>query len=232
MPNLDERYYNDDIHGGLRLYGNPDLKPETSLSYELGLRATDGVGEWLPEARVSVYRSEVEDLISFRYVTTVNLVPRFQYFNLRNARIDGLELQSRLRLGPVGVGLNAAFPRGIDTETGKRILDVGTSRVTMDVTLPAGRLLPMGQLSARLRWSDAVPAQEVQEALLARDASWVASAEASSVVGGVRVVLAVRNLFDTFYYEPLSFIPEPGRTFALSLRKDFSAPLRFGRSGS
>jgi outer membrane receptor for ferrienterochelin and colicins len=231
VPNLDERYFNDEIHGGLRLYGNPDLKSESSLSYELGVRATDAFPDWLPEARVSVYRSEVDDLISFKYVTTVNLVPRFQYFNLKNTRIDGIEFQSRLRLGPVGVALNAGFPRGIDTETGKRILDVGTSRVTADVTVPATRLLPLGQISGRVRWNDGVRPQEVQEALLARPAFWVASLEASSVLGGVRAALAVRNVFNTFYMEPLSFIPEGGRTWALSLRRDFSVPFGLGRKG-
>jgi len=232
VPNLDERYYNDEIHGGMRLYGNPNLRPESSTSYEAGMRATDRLGEWLPEARVSLYRSEVENLISFKYVTTVNLVPRFQYFNLRNARIEGVEFQSQMRLGRAGVVLNAGFPRGIDTETGKRILDVGTGRVTMDVTVPAARLLPMGQIAARLRWNEAVPAQKVQDQLLARPAFWVASVEVSSVLSGVRTVFAVRNLFNTYYLEPLSFIPEAGRTYALSLRKEFSVPLGLGRKGS
>jgi outer membrane receptor protein involved in Fe transport len=232
VPNLDERYYNDEIHGGMRLYGNPDLKPETSRSYEAGVRASERIARWLPEARVSIYRSEVENLISFKYVTTINLVPRFQYFNLRDTRIEGVELQSRMRLGAVGVALNAGFPRGVDTETGQRILDVGTARVTVDLTVPAARLLPMGQISARLRWSDAVQPQKVQDELLARSSSWVASVEASSVVGGVRTVLAVRNVFNTYYLEPLSFIPEGGRTYALSLRKEFSVPLGLGRKGS
>ena len=120
----------------------------------------------------------------------------------------------------------------MDVQTGKRILDVGSSRVTVDLTVPAGRVLPAGQLAARLRWNDAVPAEEVQELLLARPAFWAASLEASSVIGGVRVTLAVRNLFDTYYFESLSFIPESGRTFALSLRKDFSVPLASGRRGS
>ena len=232
VPNLDERYYNDEIHGGMRLYGNPDLKPETSRSYEAGVRASDRLAEWLPEARVSVYRSEVENLISFKYVTTINLVPRFQYFNLRDTRIDGVELQSRLRLGGVGVAVNAGFPRGIDNGTGQRVLDVGTGRVTVDLTVPAARLLPMGQIAARLRWSDAVQPQKVQDQLLARPSFWVASVEASSVVGGVRTVFAVRNVFNTYYLEPLSFIPEGGRTYALSLRKEFSIPLGLGRKGS
>jgi outer membrane receptor protein involved in Fe transport len=233
VPNLDERYYNNEIHGGMRLYGNPDLRPEQSLSYEIGVRATDRIGDWLPEARVSAYRSEVEDLISFRYVTTVNLVPRFQYYNLRNARIEGIEFQSRVRLGwGVGVALNAGFPRGTDTETGKRILDVGTGRVTMDVTVPAARLLPMGQFAARMRWSEAVPSQTVQDQLLARPSFFVTSVEASSVVGGVRTVFAVKNLFNTYYLEPLSFIPEAGRTYALSMRWDFNVPIGIGRKAS
>jgi len=159
-------------------------------------------------------------------------VPRFQYYNLNNARIDGVEFQSRMRLGRVGFALNAGFPRGIDTQTGNHILDVGPPRVTADFTVPTGRLLPMGQLAARVRWTDAVEPEKAQDVLLARQAVWVASFEVSSVLAGVRTVLAVRNLFDQFYYEPLSFIPESGRTFALSLRKDFSIPLGLGRKGS
>ena len=229
VPNLDECFYNDDIHGGLRLFGNPDLVPERSESYEVGVRATEGAAPWLTDLRVSAYRSNVRDLISFRYVTTVNLVPRFQYFNLQQARIDGLELQTRLKLGAAVAALNAGFPRGVDTQTGERILDVGTSRVTADLMLPLTRVMPLGQLALRARWNDAVPEQFQQRQLLARPASWVASAEASTVVGGVRAVLSVRNLFDTYYFEPLTFIPEPGRTFALALRRDFDLPLGAGR---
>ena len=230
VPILDERYFNDDIHGGLRLYGNPALVPESSELYEIGMRATDEAAPWLSNFRISAYRSDVRDLISFRYVTTVNLVPRFQYMNLTRARIDGIELQTLLRLpAGVGLGLNAGFPRGVDAVTGERILDVGASRVTADVIAPVTRLLPYGQVALRLRWNNAVPEQIVQQQLLARSASWVASFEASTVVGGVRAVFAVRNLLDTYYFEPLSFIPEPGRTYAVSLRRDFNFPLGAGR---
>jgi hypothetical protein len=47
------------------------------------------------------------------------------------------------------------------------------------------------------------------------------SVEASFVTGGVYTVVAVRNLWNHFYYEPQSFIPEAGRTFAVSLRREF-----------
>ena len=41
------------------------------------------------------------------------------------------------------------------------------------------------------------------------------------MTGGVYTVVAVRNLWNHFYYEPQSFIPEAGRTFAVSLRREF-----------
>ena len=52
-------------------------------------------------------------------------------------------------------------------------------------------------------------------------------------LAAVIVILAsvsVRNLADLSYQEPLSFIPEPGRTLVFSLRKDFNVNL--GNLGS
>ena len=34
----------------------------------------------------------------------------------------------------------------------------------------------------------------------------------------------MRNLTNTRYFEPLSFIPEPGRSFTLSVRRDVALP--------
>ncbi len=44
-------------------------------------------------------------------------------------------------------------------------------------------------------------------------------------------VIAVRNLWNASYREPLSFIPEPGRVFAMSLRRDFDVALPFAKKG-
>jgi len=205
--------------------------PETSRSYEVGLRSTERAGEWLPEARVSVYRNDVQDLISFKYVTTVNLVPRFQYVNVEDARIQGIEGMARIRIRQVGLALNAGFPSGINTHTGEHLLDIGVGRVTADLMVPVPRLLPMGQVSARLRWNDAVQAMDPQLQLLTRPPSWVASIEAAAVTGSLRTVFAVRNVFNAYYFEPLSFIPEPGRTYSLAVRGNFNVPLGLGRKG-
>lgn len=217
-PNLDERYYNSNIHGGLRLYGNPDLESERSRSYELGLRASGELPEWLRGARVSAYRSDVDDLISFRYIGMVYLVPRFQYFNVQRARLQGLEATAQFRIGTIQVDVNGSLPSGRDLDTGKRLEDVGSTRASLEIVCPMTKLFPYGAVSTRVRWNDAVTG--VSEALR-RPAFSTTSVEASFVTHGVYTVIAVRNLWDHTYYEPQSFIPEPGRTFAVSVRREF-----------
>ena len=221
-PNLDERYFDDYIHGGLRLFGNPGLRPERSVTYEAGVRAAEDRLDWVRSARISAYRSDVEDLISFHYVGALYLIPRFQYVNVRRARIEGIETMIDLRLGPVGAALSVDLPRGIDRETGQRLSDAGAPRGVLDLAVSVPRLLPQGTLAARLRWNGAV--RDV-DTTLARLAFSTVELEAASVIGGVRAVLAIRNLGNVSYREPLSLIPEPGRTVALSLRRSFDFPL-------
>jgi len=59
---------------------------------------------------------------------------------------------------------------------------------------------------------------------LARPSFWTASTELSCVAWGTRIALAVTNLTNTRYREPLSFIPEPGRTVLLSMRREMALP--------
>jgi hemoglobin/transferrin/lactoferrin receptor protein len=217
-PNLDERYYNSNIHGGLRLFGNPDLQSERSRSIELGLRAAGELPEWLRGARISAYRSDVDDLITFRYIGMVYLVPRFQYFNVQRARLEGVEATAQLRLGTIRVDASAGVPTGRDLDTGRRLEDVGGTRAALEIVCPMTRLLPYGAVSTRFRWHDALTGVSPT---LERPAFSTTSIEISCVAGGVYTVAAVRNLWNHYYYEPQSFIPEPGRTFAISFRREF-----------
>jgi hemoglobin/transferrin/lactoferrin receptor protein len=218
-PNLDERYFNGYIHGGLRIFGNADLESEHSLSYETGLRVSNE-GSWLRGARLSVYQSNVEDMITFVYVGMVRLVPHFEYQNVHRARLRGIEGTAQLRLGKAFVDLSAGYPQGEDLDTGKRLEDLGPPRATFELLYPIPRLLPQGTFSTRVRWSDAVT--DVSEPLL-RPAFSTTALEVGSTVAGVRASFAIRNLFDHYYYEPQSFIPEPGRTYAFSIRREFRA---------
>ena len=217
VPNLEERYYNNDIHGGLRLFGNPGLRPERSHSVEAGLRAEDALGGALAEARLSAYRSDVDDLITFRYLGQLYLIPRFQYANVDRARIEGVELSTRWRIGRGSARVHAALPRGVDRESGDPLADVGAARVTLDLAGPLFARHPV-TWAVRGRWSDRI---EDPQGTLTRPAFTTYAAELAGQWFETRVTLALRNLTNHRYRELLSFIEEPGRTVAVSVRRDF-----------
>jgi len=222
VPNLEERYYRDEIHGGMVVFGNPALSAERSRSFEVGLRGA-GLGP-LMSARVSAYRSEVRDLIGIQYLDMQFGRPRFQYQNVKRARLEGLELQTQLKARRVVLGLAGTLPRARDVSTGKKLVDPGTARVTADLTVPATRLVPNGQIALRVRWNDAVTGVD---STLARPAFSTTSLEVSSLWAGTRVTLALRNLWNHSYREPLSFIEEPGRSLAFSVRRDLGVGFPF-----
>jgi len=123
--------------------------------------------------------------------------------------------------------VSVTLPHAEDLETGEPLTDAGTARTTVDLGFPVRRLLPMGQLAVRWRWNDAVVSDDPT---LARPSFHTTAVEVSMIHAGVRAVFAVRNLFDAYYTEPLSFIPEAGRTFALSLRYDYNLALPLARN--
>ena len=220
-PNLEERYFNDNVHAGMQLFGNPDLVPEKTGTVEVGVRTGEMAGGHLVATRFSAYRSRVEDLISIKYIGQLYLVPRFQYSNIHHAVLDGIEMQVDGVVGILHASANAAFPRGRDLATGAPIPDIGAARATLDLRAPVARVLPSGSFTVRVRWTDASAKGDLT---LSRAAYWTASTELSCVTWGTRLALAVTNLTNTRYYEPLSFIPEPGRTVLLSLRREMALP--------
>ena len=225
-PNLEERYFNDDVHGGMRLFGNPDLRAERSHTTELGVRTGELAGGRIVSTRLSAYRSDVNELITLKYLGQLYLVPRFQYVNVRKAQLDGIELQVESKFGPLRVAANAAFPRGRDLETGKPLTDMGAARATLDVHVPMTHVLPYGALSLRTRWTDAASTDDAaNDATLDRPAFWTSSLDLSALAWNTRVTLTVKNLTNTRYREPMSFIAEPGRSVLLSMRRELVLPL-------
>ncbi len=221
-PNLDERYFDGFIHGGLRIFGNHELAPEESETFELGFRALGLFNGRMPWLRASAYRSNVTDLITLRYVGQLYLVPRFQYVNINDARVDGFEVEAGFQLASVLLDVGAAFPKGTDMDTGEPISDVGRASVTTRLTYSFGERYLDSSLSVRHRWFDRV--EDVND-LLNEEPVSVTSLEAGFKYYGVRGALVVRNVFDKYYAQQLSVIPEPGRTFAFSLSREFSFPI-------
>jgi len=233
-PNLQERYFDNTIHGGMRVFGNPDLVPERSMSYEAGVRIGESWRGRIASVRVSAYRSDVDDLINLKYDGINRGLSNFKYINIDRARLDGFELASQFRFGWLGVGINLAVPRGRDRDTGEKLVDSGVARTLLDLAAPV-RWIPNGRIALRTRWTDGITADGLRgsfEAVnsLTRPAFWTGSVELSSLMGGFLATVAVNNVSNTYYREPLSFIPEPGRTAVVSLRRDFNLPLNSSRT--
>jgi hemoglobin/transferrin/lactoferrin receptor protein len=225
VPNLEERYFHGLIHGGLWVFGDPDLVAERSLTWEAGTRvAIAGRGD----VRISAYRSDVDDFITLVYLGQLYLIPRFQYRNVQRARIEGLETVVRVDLGASKFALAASFPRGRDREDGSPLVDIGVARVTVDASTRIDHVVPQGTVAFRARWSDGVksdPQNESTRQVFARPAFWTCALELGAGLAGGRATISVRNLFNHAYREPSSFIDEPGRTVTLAFRRDFTLPL-------
>ena len=94
-PTVDDLYWYEDWGWGMGAYGNPDLKPEKSTSWDLGVEHQFNEKVL---ARTTYFRSEVKDLItwaedpvgSWHYVAT----------NVDKALIQGVEAESKFQFSP------------------------------------------------------------------------------------------------------------------------------------
>ena len=75
--------------GSCTVVGNPDLKPEKSVTYELG--AIWAKDKW--NTSVTLFYSELSDMINFYEITTPERKER-RYHNIENASSQGVELSA------------------------------------------------------------------------------------------------------------------------------------------
>ncbi|PNF10160.1 catecholate siderophore receptor CirA [Enterobacter cancerogenus] len=120
--------------GACEIVGNPDLKPETSESFELGLYYSGEEG-WLEgvQASITTFQNDVDDRISISRTANVDQAqsypnyvglnadgePIFRYYNVNKARIRGVETELKF---PVAedwkVTLNYTYNDGRDISNG------------------------------------------------------------------------------------------------------------------
>lgn len=108
VPNLKERFYSfDHSHLGYIVVGNPNLTPESSDSYQLGLSL---IKDDLWSADVNFFYNDVQDLIQVDLDNAViaNGITQYSYRNISAAKTHGVE--STLQWQPsVALGLSAAY---------------------------------------------------------------------------------------------------------------------------
>ncbi|AXY55821.1 TonB-dependent receptor [Acinetobacter chinensis] len=111
-PSLTELYYfTEGTYGNT--YGNPDLKPEESISYEIGLN--QNIGQHLT-AFLSAYQTEVKNLISYKYGS-----PNSTYINIDKAEIKGGELGFKWKKDDLFLTTEYAYADSVNKKTDLKI---------------------------------------------------------------------------------------------------------------
>jgi vitamin B12 transporter len=189
-PSLGELYF--------PFYGNPDLLPEQSASWELGLRH-QGERWW---ASVAGFSTELDNLIETDPLT-------FTAVNVGRARIEGAEVEVGYRRGTVDVRANATWLDTEDRTTGENLLRRPDRSVN---ALLSWRPEPF-IVTLTARWvgeRDALDPLTFSRA--SNDAYWVADVGATWQASARWAPFGrIQNVSDESYEEVLGF-PAPGRT--------------------
>jgi vitamin B12 transporter len=204
--------------------GNPDLRPERSTSFDIG-------AEWTSAATrfdITAFRTIVRDRFISNVVVSNPAAPDPIVVSVANgldAHISGLDLEGEQRIGGhLGVFGNIThyFHRKERLASGveQDILNVALNTVRAGVDLDVGRL--GARVSGRYvqgRKDNNFNAPGFP--IISYDNFTVADASATyRLVRQHAVMLAINNLFDTYYYEKLGF-PLQGASLKLSYRLGF-----------
>jgi outer membrane receptor protein involved in Fe transport len=132
-PLLSDRFYRGPVGRGF-IEGNPDLKPETSLQFDLSGRYLAGP----LQLAAAVYHYRITDLVE-RYAATPAL---FLFRNRGRAELRGVELEVQATL-PHGfaLGMAAETSRGRDATDGTPLDDVAPASASMTVRHGVGNRL-------------------------------------------------------------------------------------------
>lgn len=186
-------------------FGNPDLRPETSRSFELGLGGRTARGHW----SVNAYETRIDELIAFDSNT-------FAPANIDDARIRGLETALGARLGTWDLNANLTL---LDPENRSGGADDGKVlplRARRSLRLDADRAFGDYRLGVTLlavgkRYDDLANTRKLDGYVTVDLRAELDLAQAW------RVQARVENLLDTDY-ETAAYFNQPGRSLYLTLR--------------
>ena len=129
-PTVSDRYYRGPTGRGF-ITGNPDLDPERSIQFDLGLRYTSS----RVRAGLSAYQYRINNLIE-RYSTSTDF---FFFRNRGRARIRGFEAELQAVLGAqVTLESTATVTRGLALDGGAALDDIPPVTLTIGVRRPVG----------------------------------------------------------------------------------------------
>jgi outer membrane receptor protein involved in Fe transport len=205
-PTLSDRYYRGPTGRGF-ITGNPDLDPERSLQFDVGIRYTAS----RIRAGLFGYQYRIDDLIE-RYQTATDF---FFFRNRGRARIRGLEAEVQATLAArITLEVTSALTRGRALDDGSALDDIPPPTLTVMVRRPVGSRA-FGQARVAFFAEDERPGPtEVRMP----GYTLVDLVGGFTVARGLDLNLTVRNLLDRTY--PVSpdarAVPAPGLNAVLT----------------
>lgn len=152
-PTLSDRYYRGPTGRGF-ITGNPDLKSETSLQFDAGVRWTAA------RYRLAFYAFEyrISDLVE-RYQTE----PDFYYFRNRGrARIRGMELEFQSDLPhDVSLELTGQIQRGLSLDDDQPLDDISTDTIAVQLRKGIARGFVQGRVGVYATDDHPGPSEQV-----------------------------------------------------------------------
>lgn len=206
---------------GFTFVPNPTLRPEVGHTREIGVNIkyenlfTKGDKF---RAKFAAYRNDVDDFINGVQFGPINMwgVPQFfQYQNVTNARLEGLEFESMYDAGTWFAGVSASHVRGVDTTTGLQLANIPADQVATTLGV---RLLDQ-KLTASIRWAAVAAKDVVAPGAIAVPSYhlvnlYVGYQPTENVLAGIQV----ENLLNQYYVRYPEAFPSPGITVKGSLR--------------
>ncbi len=131
ISEMDPNYNIVSCGGDCKIYGNPNLKPETSVSYELSAIYEQPL--W--DVSATVFQTDIKDMITTLTTNYPNPKDR-TWTNLNEAQIKGVELTGRRQLtDTVNISANYAYSDSRDKSNGGNKLLTDTPRQTFNVNV-------------------------------------------------------------------------------------------------
>jgi vitamin B12 transporter len=207
-PTFDELYFPG--------FGNPDLKPETSQSYEAGLDGQQGALRWSLHA----YQTTIDDEISIDPLTFLPL-------NINRSRIRGVELQGDWHSADWAVGGQLTGLRPLNISPGPEYGNLLPRRPEQSASLSLRRLLHAatsdgadGSVGAVARW-EGRRYDDLANTLPMGGYLTVDLLTEWRFTGGWTLEAKVANLFDRSY-ETAAYYAQLGRSYGVTIRYRFS----------
>lgn len=234
---LNSFFENLNATGAYKTVPNPQLKPETSRTLELGVRGQTGMVQWEATAFHGRYKDFIEELVQVSGTGRVNDPLTFQAVNRAAVRISGLELKGAVRLSAAtSLKLGFGQTRGRDVATGKPLNSVNPPKWVLGVDHRHGAWT----LGATLTHVAAKSAQDIHNTLTSPNTQFATPAYTTldlkamwQIKRGSKLSVALHNVTNKTHWDwtnvrgiasnspILDAYTAPGRSISVAWATDF-----------